>query len=145
MADSIEATHYYILTLDYLKEIAHCAVFLTEPVYKHVDNNHKPLTAQQSEELMGLAREVGNYMQLVVNSLDENSNEKLDTIVAEQAKIIGMNKEARKNLIKSVKKNEIGTKNSLLVMSILAETRNLLIYTSNMMKIQNDFTQSLKN
>ncbi len=145
MADSIEATHYYILTLDYLKEIVHCATFLIEPVYKHVDNNHKPLTEPQAEELKGLAAEVDNYMKLVVNSLDENSNDKLDTIVAEQAKIIGMNKEARKNLIKAVKKNEIGTKNSLLVMSILAETRNLLIYTSNMMKIQNDFTQSLKN
>jgi phosphate/sulfate permease len=145
MADSIEATHYYILTLDYLKEIVHCAVFLIEPVYKHVDNNHKPLTEQQAEELKGLANEVNNYMKLVISLLNDDNNEKLDAITAEQAKIIGMNKEARKNLIKSVKKNEIGTKNSLLVMSILAETRNLLIYTSNMMKIQNDFTQSLKN
>ncbi|OFX56864.1 MAG: phosphate permease [Bacteroidetes bacterium GWB2_41_8] len=143
--DSVEATHYYILTLDYLKEIAHSLSYLTDPVYKHVDNNHKPLTDSQAKELLELLKAFNNYMNLVLNSLDNNSNEKLEEIYKVQSDIIELNKEARKNLIKSIKKNEIGTKNSLLVITILGETRNILIYTSNMMKIQNDFTQSVKN
>lgn len=143
--DSVEATHYYILTLDYLKEIAHSVSYLTAPVYKHVDNNHKPLTGSQAEELLELLKAFNNYMNLVLNSLDNNSNEKLEEIYKVQSDIIELNKEARKNLIKSIKKNEIGTKNSLLVITILGETRNILIYTSNMMKIQNDFTQSVNN
>ena len=143
--DSVEATHYYILTLDYLKEIAHSVSYLTAPVYKHVDNNHKPLTDSQAKELLELLKAFNNYMNLVLNSLDNNSNEKLEEIYKVQSDIIELNKEARKNLIKSIKKNEIGTKNSLLVITILGETRNILIYTSNMMKIQNDFTQSVKN
>lgn len=143
--DSVEATHYYILTLDYLKEIAHSVSYLTDPVYKHVDNNHKPLTDSQAKELLELLKAFNNYMVLVLNSLDNNSNEKLEEIYKVQSGIIELNKEARKNLIKSIKKNEIGTKNSLLVITILSETRNILIYTSNMMKIQNDFTQTVKN
>ncbi|HCY40691.1 MAG TPA: phosphate permease [Prolixibacteraceae bacterium] len=143
--DSVEATHYYILTLDYLKEIAHSLSYLTDPVYKHVDNNHKPLTDSQAKELLELLKAFNNYMSLVLNSLENNSNEKLEEIYKVQSGIIELNKEARKNLIKSIKKNEIGTKNSLLVITILSETRNILIYTSNMMKIQNDFTQSVKN
>lgn len=143
--DTVEATHYYILVLDYMKEIAHCISFLIDPVYKHVDNNHKPLTDIQAKELNGLVVEVDKYINLVIRTLDNNSNEQLEEIYKEQSVIIELNKEARKNLIKSIKKNEIGTKNSMLVMTILGETRNILIYTSNMMKIQNDFTQSLKN
>ena len=143
--DTVEATHYYILALDYMKEIAHCISFLIDPVYKHVDNNHKPLTDIQAKELNGLVTEVDKYINLVIRTLDNNSNEQLEEIYKEQSVIIELNKEARKNLIKSIKKNEIGTKNSMLVMTILGETRNILIYTSNMMKIQNDFTQSLKN
>lgn len=143
--DSVEATHYYILTLDYMKEIAHCISYLIDPVYKHVDNNHKPLTDMQAKELNGLAAEVDKYFNLVIAALDNNSNEKLEEIYKEQSVIIELNKEARKNLIKSIKKSEIGTKNSMLVMTILGETRNILIYTSNMMKIQNDFTQSVKS
>ncbi len=145
LTDSIEISHYYILILDYLKEIAHCVHLLIEPIYNHVDNTHKPLTDLQAEELNGLITEVDNYINMVVSSLSGNDNEKLDEIFKEQAKIIGMNKEARKNLIKSIKKNEIGKKNSLLFMTILGETRNILIYTSNMMRIQNDFAQSVKN
>lgn len=143
--DTVEATHYYILVLDYMKEIAHCISFLIDPVYKHVDNNHKPLTDIQAKELNGLVAEVDKYINLVIRTLDNNSNEQLEEIYKEQSVIIELNKEARKNLIKSIKKNEIGTKNSMLVMTILGETRNILIYTSNMMKIQNDFTQSLKS
>jgi phosphate/sulfate permease len=143
--DTVEATHYYILVLDYMKEIAHCISFLIDPVYKHVDNNHKPLTDIQAKELNGLVAEVDKYINLVIRTLDNNNNEQLEEIYKEQSVIIELNKEARKNLIKSIKKNEIGTKNSMLVMTILGETRNILIYTSNMMKIQNDFTQSLKS
>jgi len=143
--DSVEATHYYILTLDYMKEIAHCISYLIDPVYKHVDNNHKPLTEAQAKELNLLVAGIDHYVNLVLSVLGSNSAEKLEEIYREQALVIELNKEARKNLIKSIKKNEIGTKNSMLVMTILGETRNLLIYTSNMMKIQNDFTQSVKN
>jgi phosphate/sulfate permease len=143
--DSVEATHYYILTLDYLKEIAHSVSYLINPVYKHVDNNHKPLTDSQATELLELLKAFNNYMNLAILTLDKNSNEKLEEIYKVQSGIIELNKEARKNLIKSIKKNEIGTKNSLLVISILSETRNILIYTSNMIRIQNEFTQSIKN
>ena len=143
VTESVEATHYYILTLDYLKELAHCATFLVEPVYNHVDNNHKPLIESQAEELTKMAEAFGKFMKLVLSSLDDNSQERLNTINDEQAKILVMIKESRKNLIKTIKRKEVGTKTSMLVLSILNETRNILIYTVNMMRIQNDFTVSV--
>ncbi|MDP3912701.1 MAG: inorganic phosphate transporter [Bacteroidota bacterium] len=143
-SESIEATHYYILTLDYLKEIAHCATFLVDPVYNHVDNNHKPLIASQAEELTKMAEAFDKFMKLVLSSIENNNQENLNKITAEHAKIIEMVKESRKNLIKTIKRKEVGTKTSMLVLSILSETRNILIYTVNMMKIQNDFTITVK-
>ena len=144
VTESVEATHYYILTLDYLKELAHCVTFLIEPVYNHVDNNHKPLIESQAEELTKMAEAFDKFMKLVLSSLEDNSQERLDTINLEQAKILNMIKESRKNLIKTVKRKEVGTKTSMLVLSILNETRNILIYTVNMMRIQNDFTVTVK-
>jgi len=143
VTESVEATHYYILTLDYLKELAHCATFLVEPVYNHVDNNHKPLIESQVEELTKMAEAFDKFMKLVLSSLDDNSQESLNAINDEQAKILVMIKESRKNLIKTIKRKEVGTKTSMLVLSILNETRNILIYTVNMMRIQNDFTVSV--
>lgn len=144
VTESIEATHYYILTLDYLKEIAHCTTFLIEPVYNHVDNNHKPLIDTQAEELTQLTKAFDKFMSQVLDSLENNNQEQLEKINQEQAVILAMIKESRKNLIKTIKRKAVGTKTSMLVLGILNETRNLLIYTVNMMKIQNDFTVTVK-
>jgi len=143
-SDSVEATHFYVLTLDYLRELAHCATLLVEPVYNHVDNNHKPLIATQAEELTKLAVLFDNFMKLVISSLEDNNQQKLDIIIVEQLKVTTMIKELRKNLIKSIKRKEVGSKTSMLYLGILSETRNILIYTVNMMRIQNDFTVSVK-
>ena len=144
MSESVETTHFYVLTLDYLKEIAHCMLFLVEPVYNHVDNNHKPLMPFQGEELVELSEAFGQFVQLVLQSLESNDPAKVEVIAGEQVKVNTMVKELRKNLIKTVKRNEIGTRTSMLYLSILSEVRNILIYTVNMMRIQQDFTASVK-
>lgn len=142
--ETIEATHFYVLTLDYLKEIAHCALYLVEPVYNHVDNNHKPLIPYQGEELIQLSEAFSQFVELVLGSLENNDPAKVDLIAAEQVKANTLVKELRKNLIKTVKRNEIGTRTSMLYLTILSEVRNILIYTVNMMRIQQDFTASTK-
>lgn len=143
--DSVEASHYYVLTLDYLKEFAHCINYLAEPVFNHVDNNHKPILPSQAMELRQIAEEFAGFAKQMIDTLDDNNSENLEKINSEQIRIIGMIREARKNLIKSIKKNDVGTKNSMLLLSILSEARNILIYSVNMMKIQNDFTRLIKN
>jgi phosphate/sulfate permease len=142
--DSIEASHYYVLTLDYLKELAHCINYLSEPVFNHVDNNHKPILASQGQELTQIAEEFSGFAKKMIATLDSNTEEKLEEINAEQVRIIGLVREARKNLIKSIKKNDVGTKNSMLLLNILSEARNILIYSVNLMKIQVDFTKTVK-
>lgn len=143
--DSVEASHYYVLTLDYLKELAHCINYMAEPVFNHVDNNHKPILPAQAEELTLIAEEFSGFAKRMVTMLDSNNEENLEEINAEQVRIIGLIREARKNLIKAIKKNDVGTKNSMLLLSILSEVRNILIYSVNLMKIQNDFTNAMKS
>ncbi|MBV5313362.1 MAG: inorganic phosphate transporter [Prolixibacteraceae bacterium] len=144
-ADSVEASHYYVLTLDYLKELAHCINFMAEPVFNHVDNNHKPILSTQAVELTQIAEEFSVFTKKMIDALDSNNEVKLEEINAEQLRIIGLVREARKNLIKSIKKNDVGTKNSMLLLNILSEARNIMIYSINLMKIQNDFTNIMKN
>lgn len=142
--DTVEASHYYVLTLDYLKELAHCIKSMTEPVFNHVDNNHKPILASQAEELAQIAEEFNGFSKKMIDSLESIDNDKLEALNAEQLRIIMLIREARKNLIKVIKKNEVGTKNSMLLLNILSEARNILNYSVNLMKIQVDFTKTVK-
>lgn len=143
--DSIEASHYYVLILDYLKELSHCINFLAEPAFNHVDNNHKPILASQALELTVLADEFSEFAKKMIAILDSVNEEKLEKLNNEQSRIIDLVKEARKSLIKSIKRNEVGTKNSMLLLNILSEARNILLYSVNLMKIQNDFTKTIKD
>lgn len=143
--DSVEASHYYVLTLDYMKELAHCINYMAEPVFNHVDNNHKPVLPAQAVELTQIAHEFSGFTKKMIDTLASNNEAKLESLNVEQARIIGMIRESRKNLIKSIKKNDLGTKNSMLLLTILSEVRNILIYSVNLMKIQNDFTNAMKN
>ena len=144
-SDSIEASYFYILTLDYLKELAHAINYMAEPVFNHVDNNHKPILPTQGAELTQIAIELSGFTQKMIEKLSINSEEKLEEIITEQLRIIGVIREVRRNLIKSIKKNDVSTKNSMLILNILSGARNILNYSINMMKIQSDFAGIMKN
>ena len=143
--DSIEASYFYILTLDYLKELAHAINYMAEPVFNHVDNNHKPILPAQGAELTQIALELSGFTQKMIEKLNINSEEKLEEIITEQLRVIGVIRDVRRNLIKSIKKNDVSTKNSMLILNILSGARNILNYSINMMKIQNDFAGIMKN
>ena len=144
-SDSIEASYFYILTLDYLKELAHAINYMAEPVFNHVDNNHKPILHTQGAELTQIAVELSGFTQKMIEKLSINSEEKLEEIITEQLRIIGVVREVRRNLIKSIKKNDVSTKNSMLILNILSGARNILNYSISMMKIQSDFAGIMKN
>jgi len=143
--DSVEASYFYILTLDYLKELAHTVNYMVEPIFNHVDNNHKPILASQADELTQIAVELSVFTQKMIENLNVNSDSKLDEIYAEQLRVIAVVRDVRRNLIKSIKKNDVSTKNSMLLLNILSGARNILNYSINLMKIQSDFANIMKN
>lgn len=143
--DSIEASYFYILTLDYLRELAHNINFMAEPVFNHVDNNHKPIKSIRAEEMTRIAVELSGFIKMMVNGLDNESETYLEELNHEQTRIVGLIRDVRKNLIKAIKKHEVSTKNSLLLLNILSEARNILNYSITLMKIQSDFNNSMKS
>ena len=50
--DDIETGHYYVQVLDYLRETSNCLQFIVNPLFNHLDNNHAPLSKDQSAELV---------------------------------------------------------------------------------------------
>jgi phosphate/sulfate permease len=143
--DTVEASYFYILTLDYLKELAHTINYMAEPVFNHVDNNHKPILPAQAVELTQISIELAVFIQMMVDKLHTNYEAKLEEIIAEQLRVIGVIREVRRNLIKSIKKNEVSTKNSMLLLNVLTGARNILNYSINLMNTQNDFAKIMKN
>ncbi len=141
--NSIETGHYYVQVLDYLREIAHSITFIIKPSYDHVNNNHKALLPVQIEELTGLTGLVKDFvkdMNKIIQSQDYSS---LNEAIEKQQTILNFIDSSRKKQVKRIKANEVGTRNSMLFLSILAESKSLMLQFINLLKSHRDFTDYL--
>jgi len=138
-AESVETGHYYIQELDYLREVAHCLTFIAKPAYKHVDNNHKALVQAQADELTNLASHVDGFVKKMKDLITTKDFTSLDTIIEEQQDILSLTDQYRKIQLKRLKSEVVGTRNSLLYIGLLHETRNLLLHMVNLIKAHRDF------
>jgi len=137
--DAIESGHFYVQALDYAREILHSLNFIIGPTFDHVNNNHKPLSEPQINELKLLSQHIGVYLTKISTDISENNFGNQEALVAEQQKVLGMIDLFRKNEVKRIKKDTSRTKNTLLFLNILQESKNLLLFALNLYKAQRDF------
>ncbi len=140
-----ETGHFYVQVIDYLREMAHALKFISTPSYNHIDNNHKPLLNDQISELNKLKDLVNELFVLMIHTIKQNEFENVPELIEKQQEILDTVKQCRKNQIKRIKKNEAGTRNSILYLGILNEIKNFLLQSINLIKSQRDFVDYQNN
>ncbi|MCD4736336.1 MAG: inorganic phosphate transporter, partial [Bacteroidales bacterium] len=137
--DSIETGHYYVQVVDYLREIAHSLNFIITPSLYHVDNNHKALLPVQFEELDELINLIKDITGLINDIIQKQDYKEVEKAIEIQQIALKQIAATRKNQIKRIKANEVGTRNSILYLDLLSEIKNLLLYCINLLKSHRDF------
>jgi hypothetical protein len=135
----VDTGHYYVQMMDYKREMAHAGHYIIDPIIKYSDNNHKPFTVEQIDELTKLTILMDNFFNFALHTIKENKFENIETLIADREKIFEVLAKMEKNQIKRIKNKEVNTRNSLLYFKINAESKNLLLHTVNMLKAQRDF------
>jgi len=143
--DDIESGHYYVQVVNYLKETVNALTYISKPIYTYIDNNHKPLIDDQIKELNQLREMISDFFKTTILVLREKGFVDIDSIIQEQKKLIDRLTAINKSQLKRIKKMESGTKNSTLYLNIMNETKNLLLFTVNLIKAQRDFLIFDKN
>ncbi len=139
--NSVEAGLYYVQVLDYLREITHSMFHITKPSLEHVDNNHKPIIKEQEAELAHITTSINTLLDRVIETVGKQDCSDVTSIVATQESILEGIVIARKKQVQRIKAHEVGTRNSMLYLNILAECKNLVLFTINLLKAQRDFNQ----
>ncbi len=138
----IETGPFYVQILDYLREIAHCLNYIADPIYDHLDNNHPPIIQEQVKDLHELNESVNSFYDHVEILIREQEYKNLDELLAEQQRILDLITKIKKKQIKYIKSESVGTRNSLMYLNLLSESKNLILYTVNMVKSHRDFLMS---
>ena len=136
---SIETGHFYVQVLDYLRQITHNSYHITRPILMHVDNNHKPLLPVQNEELQALYNNNKALFSEIITMIKSRDFSQLPQLITKQEEALKFVKVARKNQIKRIKNNEVGTRNSMLYLNLLSEAKNMIIFAIDLVKSFRDF------
>jgi len=139
----IESGHYYVQVVGYLREISHCTYFIIQPATKHLDNSHKVLLPEQFAELNEIQKRVNELIIHVNKAMEDHDFSMLNSVIEEQRESLKLIKTIRKNQVKRIKENLIGTRNSMLIFNILEEYKNIILNLVNLLKSQRDFINFL--
>jgi len=138
----IETGQYYVQILDYLREIAHCLKFISDPIFEHLDNHHPPLLSEQVKDMEELNEKVNSYFNYILLMIKKQKYENLDKLILHQQAILEFITKMKKRQIKLIRSDSVGTRNTLMYLNLLSESKNLVLYTLNMLKSHRDFSLS---
>eukprot|EP01029_Cantina_marsupialis_P021092 TRINITY_DN5012_c0_g2_i5.p1 TRINITY_DN5012_c0_g2~~TRINITY_DN5012_c0_g2_i5.p1 ORF type:complete len:764 (+),score=107.39 TRINITY_DN5012_c0_g2_i5:3892-6183(+) len=139
--DSVATGPFYVQLIDYLREMAHSINYISEPAFEYVDNNHKSLIKEQVNDLNTIQTKLDDFFRTINRLLKENNYDALEIEKAfeKQKDLLKSLKKFRKEQIKRIKAEKVGTRNSVLYLGILNETKNLSLYAGNLLKASRDF------
>lgn len=142
--DSVYSGSFYVQLIDYLREMAHAISFIVDPVYEYIDNNHKALEPEQIEELNVIQAKLSEFFTHLNTIINDRNylSENIDSVLEEQEALLKSIKKFRKEQIRRIKAEKVGTRNSVLFLGILNETKNLVLYAGNLLKAARDFATS---
>lgn len=140
--NSVETGPYYVQILDYLREIAHCIRFIGDPIFEYIDNNHPPMIKEQVKELHELNESVVSFFDEIQNIIKKKNFKELENLIEHQHAILDTIAKIKRKQMKYIKSELVGTRNTLLYLNLLSETKNLVLYSLNMVKSHRDFLLS---
>jgi hypothetical protein len=137
--DSIESGPFYVQILDYVREMAHCMTFISNPSFMHIDNNHPGLAQYQIDNLIKVKLDLNEFVQKMLKIIESEEFSEVETAISKQQEILELLDDYRKEQINKIKSEDTGTKNSMLYFGILYETKNMLLFAINLLKAYRDF------
>ena len=135
----IETGHYYVQVVDYINEVTKALVHITRPSFDHINNNHEGLSKEQVADLELVNEKVGEIYQKINMMLENNDFSQLEEILQMRDKLFDTLAAAIKSQIKRVKAKASTTRSSILYLTIINETKTMVLQTRNLLKSQRYF------
>ncbi len=137
--DSVEASKFYILTLDYLQDMVQSIGFIARNSYNHVHNNHKNLKFNQIRDL----KKVDDRMQVLFDEIKETFDNhefgNIDRLLTEKQDLLEYVSELIQKQITRIRTSESSPKNTKLYFGILLETKDLISSTMSLLSLFQEF------
>jgi phosphate/sulfate permease len=141
--DAVESSQFYVQVVDATQEIANSVHFIYKPAFEYLDNNHSPFTNNQVTELTELDEEMTIFFNISLHILKNRRYDDLDDVTGKRDDIVSLIDELQRKQLKRIKKQAVSTRNSVLYLNILTETKNLVLFAVGLIKSNRNFYKSI--
>ena len=141
----IDTGHFYVQVVDYLSEVTKALIHITRPAYEHINNNHEGLTKEQIVDLMRVNDQVEAIFDKINDMLRTKDFSDLDMVLEMRDKLFDTIVEAIKSQLRRINGDEtVSTRASVLYLTILNETKTMILQARNLLKSQHYFLEHKK-
>lgn len=130
---------YYAQCNDFASEIVYCLGRICDPCLEHIDNNFKPLQEEQASEILQVRKIVKGFLSDVKHSLENNNYTHFDLQMAARETLQQNLSLLKKEELKRIQTQPASIKVSMVYLTIIQETQNLITYTTNLLKVSRKF------
>jgi len=138
--DALQYGHFYLQMLHYIREFTRSMDAMIEACYEHVENTHFGTTKLQHDELEKLARELRHIYITIGNMVREQNFEQKEHCKNTHETVLQMIIDFQKNQVRRIKGGNAHTRNSVLYLSVLSGTKDLVVDAIRLLKVQSKFT-----
>ena len=135
----VNTAHYYVQVVDYLNEMTKALVHITRPAFEHIDNNHEGLSVDQTRDLMAINDDVEAIYRRINLMLRDGDFTDIELVLSLRDQLFEAIAEAIKSELTRINEAKSNTKASMLYLTILTETKNMVLQSRNLLKSQQYF------
>ncbi len=140
-SSDVNTAHYYVQVVDYLNEMTKALMHITRPAFEHIDNNFEGLSKEQARDLMSINDDVEAIYQRINMMLRDGDFSEIDTVLVLRDQLFESIAEAIKSELTRINNAQSNTKASMLYLTILTETKNMILQSRNLLKSQQYFME----
>ena len=138
----IDTGHFYVQVVDYLSEVTKALIHITRPSFEHIDNNHEGLSKEQIVDLMRVNDQVEAIFVKINGMLSTKDFSELDLVLEMRDRLFDTIVEAIKSQLRRIHDDpETSTRASVLYLTILNETKTMVLQARNLLKSQRYFLE----
>lgn len=136
---AIEKGLYYYQCNDFMSEIAYSLIRIVLPCEEHIDNNFNPLSSEQKNEILTISFDISTYIDQCKIMIETNDYSNLQDLVLRSNQLsIELNRIKRSQL-KRLKTQGVSTKVSMIYLTIIHESKNIVSFCNNLTKVSRKF------
>jgi phosphate/sulfate permease len=139
--NALELAQEYVQLADYSCEITKSLKAITETTFRYIDNNHAAFSEEQLDDLKVICRILSEAFAAYGKMEESGDYGRFGQIVNMREAILALNRKLTKRQIRRAKAGESTTRNSILFLNLVNESKIITLQSGNLMKSHRNFRE----